>query len=50
VEVPAHAIDDLSPRRQHSERRECPGIDHGCSVDQYPEFAVVSVNHVNIDL
>ena len=45
-----HAIDDRSPRGQYAESRERPAIDDGCSIDDYLEFAVVSMNHVHLDL
>ena len=45
-----HAIDDRSPRGQYAESRESPAIDDGCSIDNYLEFAVMSMNHVHIDL
>ena len=45
-----HAIDDLSPRGQYAESRECPAIDDSCTIDEYLELAVVSMNHVHIDL
>ena len=44
------AIDDLSTRGQYAESRERPSVDDGCPVDEYLEFAVASMNHIDIDL
>lgn len=50
LEVCAHSLKDLASGREDTDGCECPGIDNGCAVDEYLEFAVTAANHLNIDL